>query len=57
MSTGREMWIFVDPQQINDLKASKLSWDIARRIESDVQYPGEVKVMIIRENRYVNSAK
>ncbi len=57
MSAGREMWIFIDPQQINDLKASKLSWDIARRIESEVQYPGEVKVMIIRENRFVNSAK
>ncbi len=57
MSAGREMWIFVNPEDITDLEASKLSWDITRRIESDVQYPGEVKVVVIRESRYQHTAK
>lgn len=57
MQAGREMWIFVNPEEISDLDASKLSWDITRRIESDVQYPGEVKVVMIRESRFVHTAK
>ena len=57
MAAGREMWVFVDPKQINDLKAQQLSQNISRRIEKDVQYPGEVKVVLIRENRYTNTAK
>ncbi|HID92172.1 TPA: ribonuclease Y [Candidatus Gracilibacteria bacterium] len=57
MAAGREMWVFVDPKQINDLKAAQLSQNISRRIEKDVQYPGEVKVVLIRENRYTNIAK
>jgi ribonucrease Y len=57
MQAGREMWIFVNPEEISDLEASKLSWDITRRIESDVQYPGEVKVVMIRESRFIHTAK
>jgi len=57
MSAGREMWVFVDPKQINDLKAGQLAQNISRRIEKDVQYPGEVKVVLIRENRYTTTAK
>ncbi len=57
MSAGREMWVFVDPKQINDLKAQQLSQNISRRIEKDMQYPGEVKVVLIRENRYTTTAK
>jgi len=56
MSAGREIWIFVDPEHISDLDASRLSWDITRRIESDLQYPGEIKVVMIRENRYTHTA-
>ncbi len=57
MSAGREMWVFVDPKQVNDLKAQQLSQNISRRIEKDMQYPGEVKVVLIRENRYTSTAK
>lgn len=56
MSAGREMWLFVNPEEISDLEASKLSWDITRRIETDVQYPGEIRVVMIRENRFVHTA-
>ncbi len=52
MSAGREMWIFVDPNEISDLDAAKLSRDIASRIESDVQYPGEVKVVLHRDMKF-----
>lgn len=56
MSAGREMWLFVNPEEISDLEASKLSWDITRRIENDVQYPGEIKLVMIRESRFVHTA-
>lgn len=56
MSAGREMWLFVDPEEISDLDASKLSWDITRRIENDVQFPGEIRVVMIREARFVHTA-
>jgi len=56
MSAGREMWIFVDPNEITDLDASKLSRKIASRIESDVQYPGEVKIVLHRDMKFSNVA-
>ena len=56
MSAGREMWIFVDPNEISDLDASKLSRNIASRIESDVQYPGEVKVVLHRDMKFSSVA-
>ncbi len=56
MSAGREMWLFVNPEELSDLETSKLSWDITRRIESDVQYPGEIRVVMIRETRFVHTA-
>lgn len=56
MSAGREMWIFVDPKEISDLDASKLSWDITRRIESDLQYPGEVRVVVHRDIKFIHTA-
>ena len=56
MSAGREMWIFVDPNEISDLDAAKLSQKIAHRIEHDVQYPGEVKVVLHRDMKFSNVA-
>jgi ribonuclease Y len=57
MSSGRELWIFVNPKDLSDLKAERLSSEITRRIEKNVKYPGEVRVVMIRENRYINIAK
>ena len=56
MSAGREMWIFVDPNEISDLDAAKLSQKIASRIENDVQYPGEVNVVLHRDMKFSNTA-
>ncbi len=57
ISAGREMRIFVMPQEIDDLSAIKLARDIATKIESTLQYPGTIRVMVIRETRAVEYAK
>jgi ribonuclease Y len=57
ISAGREVRVFVKPQQIDDLSAIKLARDIATKIESTMQYPGTVKVNVIRETRAVEFAK
>jgi len=53
---GREVRIIVDPQKVTDKQAAKLSRDIAREIEDELQYPGEIFVTVIRENRYTETA-
>jgi ribonuclease Y len=57
ISAGREVRVFVKPKQIDDLTAIKLARDIANKIESTMQYPGTIKVNVIRETRAVEFAK
>jgi len=57
ISAGREVRVFVRPQQIDDLSAIKLARDIATKIESSMQYPGTIKVNVIRETRAIEFAK
>jgi ribonuclease Y len=57
ISAGREVRIFVKPESIDDLSAIKLARDIATKIESTMQYPGTIKVNVIRETRAVEFAK
>lgn len=57
ISAGREVRVFVRPQSIDDLGAIKLSRDIANKIESTMQYPGTIKVNVIRETRAIEFAK
>jgi ribonucrease Y len=47
----------VDPDRIDDLGAEVLARDIAKRIEEELQYPGQIKVMVIREHRAIEFAK
>jgi ribonuclease Y len=51
VQAGSEVRIFVTPELVDDLSAIKLSHEIARKIERDLQYPGQVKVSVIRETR------
>lgn len=51
VQAGSEVRIFVTPDEIDDVGAAKLSYDIARKIERDLQYPGQIKVSVIRETR------
>jgi len=48
---GREVRVFVTPTEIGDLEAIKLARDIADKIETELKYPGEIKVTVIRETR------
>lgn len=57
IQAGREVRVIVKPEEITDLEAIKLSKDIARKIEQDLQYPGMIKVNVIRETRSEEYAK
>ncbi|KKS43845.1 MAG: Ribonuclease Y [Candidatus Azambacteria bacterium GW2011_GWB1_42_17] len=57
ISAGREIRIFVQPEKIDDLKALQLAKEVAKKIESDLKYPGEIKVNVIRETRAIEYAR
>ena len=57
LQAGREVRIFVRPKQVDDLAASRLARDISKTIEETMQYPGKIKVTVIRETRTVDYAK
>lgn len=57
IQAGREMRVIVEPETITDLQATKMSFDIARKIEKELAYPGEIKVTVIREKRAVEYAR
>jgi len=57
IQAGREIRIAVKPDEIDDLQAIKLSKDIARKVEEDLDYPGQIKVVVLRETRAVEYAK
>jgi ribonuclease Y len=57
IQAGRELRVFVRPNEIDDLKAQKLAIDIAKRIAEELKYPGEIKVIVIREKRVIEYAK
>lgn len=57
VQAGRELRIFVTPNQIDDLGALKMAKDIAKKIEEEMKYPGEIKVNVIRETRAIEYAR
>ncbi|TSC92763.1 MAG: uncharacterized protein CEN89_465 [Candidatus Berkelbacteria bacterium Licking1014_7] len=57
IQAGREVRILVKPEEIDDLASLKLAKDIAQKIERDLQYPGTIKVNVIRETRAIEYAK
>lgn len=57
ISAGREIRVIVSPKAVDDLSAIKLARDIANKIESTMQYPGTIKVNVIRETRAIEFAK
>ncbi|MEZ4737448.1 MAG: ribonuclease Y [Caldilineaceae bacterium] len=57
IQAGREVRVLVRPEDIDDLKAITISKDIAKKIEDNLQYPGQIRVTVIRETRAVDYAK
>ena len=57
IQAGREVRIIVKPDQINDNDAFMLSKEISKKIENEMQYPGQIKVVVVREKRFTETAK
>ncbi|RYG45370.1 HDIG domain-containing protein, partial [bacterium] len=57
VQAGREVRLIVKPEQVDDLGAARLANDVARRIEKDLDFPGQIKVTVIRETRTTEVAK
>lgn len=57
IQAGREIRVMVKPERIDDVTSAKLAYDIARKIEAELDYPGEIKVTVIRETRNTEVAK
>jgi ribonuclease Y len=57
ISAGREVRVFVKPEDMSDFQARELARNIAKRIEEDLKYPGEIKVNVIRETRAIEFAR
>jgi ribonuclease Y len=57
MQAGREIRVMVKPEEVSDSDSTLMARDIAKQIEEELQYPGQIKVMVIRESRAVEYAK
>jgi ribonuclease Y len=57
IQAGREIRIIVKPEDLSDANSAQLSRDIAKKIEQELSYPGQIKVTVVRESRYVEYAK
>jgi ribonuclease Y len=57
IQAGRELRVIVGADKISDSEATQLSLDLSKKIQSEMTYPGQIKVTVIRETRAVNYAK
>ena len=57
IQAGRELRVMVESEKVSDEKAASLSFEISQKIQTDMTYPGQVKVTVIRETRAINIAK
>jgi len=57
IAAGREVRVIVKPEAISDLEARKVAREIADKIQTDMQYPGEIKISVIRETRVIEYAR
>ena len=57
VQAGREIRVIIDSRQVNDREAARMSRDIAKAIEESLTYPGEIKVQVLREARFIEYAK
>jgi ribonuclease Y len=57
IQAGREIRVFVEPEKIDDGSSQRLAREIANRIQEELRYPGEIKVTLVRENRFIEYAR
>lgn len=57
LQAGREIRVFVQPEEVSDLEAKNMARNIAKQIEKELKYPGEIKITVIRENRVIDYAR
>ena len=57
IQAGRELRVIVESEKVSDDQAAQLSFEISQKIQTDMTYPGQVKITVIRETRAVNVAK
>ena len=57
IQAGREIRIMVEPDRVSDAEAYQLAREITKKVESELEYPGQIKVTVIRETRAVEYAK
>lgn len=57
LQAGREIRIFVKPEEVSDIEATKLARNIAKKISEELKYPGEIKITVIRENKIIDFAR
>jgi ribonuclease Y len=57
IQAGRELRVIVESDKVTDADADRLSFEIATKIQTEMQYPGQIKVTVIREKRAVNVAR
>jgi ribonuclease Y len=57
IQAGRELRVMVEPDKVSDAEMAQISEAVARKIESELQYPGQIKVVVIRETRTVDFAR
>ena len=57
IQAGRELRVIVEADKVTDIDSDKLSFEIAQKIQTEMTYPGQIKVTVIREKRAVNIAR
>jgi len=57
IQAGREIRVFVKPDEVSDIEARKMAREIAQRIENELKFPGEIKITVIRENKIIEFAR
>jgi ribonuclease Y len=57
IQAGRELRVIVGADKVSDVEADKISYELSRRIQEEMTYPGQIKITVIRETRAVNYAK